>query len=184
MDEHSRQWPEKTAKQMRAYFNILLEHFGPDRLLGEISKQDASEVKKVLQALPVNRNTKPALKDLPLSEVIKVKGQKTIAPKTINGHIDTFRRFFDWAERHGHAPHKLFEGMKVPKAKNAETDRKPFSIEQTRLIYSELTENQSGLTRKESHKWGSLLGLYTGARLNEICQLDVADVQREGDIWF
>ncbi len=184
IDEHSRQWPEKTRKQVRAYLNILVEYFGSERLLEAISKQDASEVKKVLQALPASRNTKPALKALSLSEAVKVKGHRRISPKTINSHIDTFRRFFDWSERHGHAPHKLFEGMKVPKAKNAATERKPFSKEQTALIFNELTQNPSGLVRKESNKWASLLGLFTGARLNEICQLETADVQCEDSIWF
>ncbi|MCB2128212.1 MAG: hypothetical protein KDE03_03845 [Rhodobacteraceae bacterium] len=182
--EHSRQWPDKTTTQVRAYLNILIEHFGPDRELGTITKQDASDVKKVLQALPASRNTKPALKNLPLSEVITIRGHKTISPKTINSHIDAFRRFFDWAERHGHSPHRLFEGMKVPKAKDTETERKPFTREQTRLMFTELPENKSGLVRSESHKWGTLLGLFTGARLNEICQLELADVQREDGIWF
>ena len=182
--EHSKEWPTKTTLQIRAYLNVLLEFFGPDQLLGNISRQDASAVKNILMALPASRNTKPALKDLQLREVIKVSGHKTISPKTINSHIDTFRRFFDWAERHGHTPNKLFEGMKVPKAKNAATERKPFSKEQTQLIYKELTENTSGLVRSESHKWGSLIGLFTGARLNEICQLEVADIKEEGGLWF
>jgi hypothetical protein len=60
--EHSRQWAAKTIGQNRAYLNILVEYFGPDRLLGTITRQDANEVKKVLQALPANRNTKPKLK--------------------------------------------------------------------------------------------------------------------------
>ncbi len=182
--EHSRQWAPKTVMQNRAYLNILLEYFGPERSLATISKQDASEVKKILQVLPSSRNTKPALKDLPLLEAIKVDGHKKISPKTINSHIQMFQSFFDWAERHGHAPHKLFEGMKVAKAKAAETDRKPFSKEQAHLIYTELTENLSGLVRNESHKWGMLLGMFTGARLNEVCQLHIADVQQESGIWF
>jgi len=182
--EHSRQWAAKTTKQNRAYLNILVEYFGPDRLLATITKQDASEVKKVLQDLPSSRNTKPALKDLPLMEVVKVTGHKAISPKTINSHIQMFQGFFDWAERHGHAPHKLFEGMKVAKAKNADTTVKPYTQDQTRLIFTELTENPSGLVRSVSHKWGALLGMFTGARLNEICQLDIADIQQDGDIWF
>ncbi len=182
--EHSRQWPDKTTTQVRAYLGILIEHFGPARRLGTITKQDASEVKKALQSLPASRNTKPALKSLSLAEAIKVKGHKTISPKTINSHIDAFRRLFDWAERHGHSPHRLFEGMKVPKAKEAATERKPFTREQTRTMFLELTENRSALVRSESHKWGSLLGLFTGARLNEICQLEIADVQQEDGIWF
>ena len=184
IEEHSRQWTKKTQTQVKAYLGILVEYFGPDRLLNSISKQDASEVKKVLQALPSSRNTKPSLKDLTLLEVIKIGGHEKLTPKTINGHIDAFRRFFDWAERHGHSPHKMFEGMKVPKAKDSATQRKPFTKEQINLILKEATDNPLGLIRNKSHKWGMLLGLYTGARLNEICQLEIKDVYREGDLWY
>jgi integrase len=182
--EHSRQWQPKTITQNRAYLNILVEYFGPDRLLATITKQDASEVKKVLQALPSSRNTKPKLKAMPLMQVINEPDHKKIAAKTINSHIQMFKMLFDWAERHGHSPHTLFEGMKVRKDKASESERKPFTPDQTRLIYTELTENPSGLVRKDSHKWGMLLGMFTGARLNEICQLDIADVQQDGDTWF
>ena len=182
--EHSRQWVPKTIGQNRAYLNILVEYFGPDRLLATITKQDASEVKKVLQALPASRNTKPKLKAMPLMQVIKEPGHKKIAAKTINSHIQMFKMFFDWAERHGHAPHTLFEGMKVRKDKASESERKPFTPDQARLIYTELTENPCGLVRKDSHKWGMLLGMFTGARLNEICQLDIADVKQDGGTWF
>lgn len=184
MDEHSRQWAGKTAKQNRAYLNILLEYFGQERLLGTITKQDAGDIKKVLQALPSSRNTKPSLKDLPLMEVIQVSGQKLMSPKTINSHVQMFHSFFDWAERNGHAPNKLFDGMKVPKAKHSETEVKPFARVQTQQIFTELTNNPAGLVRKESHKWGALLGMFTGARLNEICQLDIADIQQQDGIWF
>jgi integrase len=184
MAEHSRQWPEKTSGQFRSYLAVLLEYFGSDRSLGSITKQEASDVKKLLQQLPASRNTKPQLRGVPLSEVVKIKGHKTISPKTINSHIDLFRRFFDWAERHGHAPHKLFDGMKVPRARSTSTDRKPFSVSQSHQIYAELTENRSGLVRSDSHKWGALLGMFTGARLNEICQLEVTDIKQDDGIWF
>ena len=145
--EHSRQWVPKTIGQNRAYLNILVEYFGPDRLLATITKQDASEVKKVLQALPASRNTKPKLKAMPLRQVIKEPGHKKIAAKTLNSHIQMFKMFFDWAERHGHSPHTLFEGMKVKKDKASESERKPFTPDQARLIYNELTVNRhSNLT--------------------------------------
>ena len=182
--EQSRQWAGKTIGQNRAYLNVLVEYFGPDRLLATITKQDASEVKKVLQALPASRNTKPKLKAMPLMQVIKEPGHKKIAAKTINSHIQMFKMFFDWAERHGHSPNTLFEGMKVKKDKASESERRPFAPDQARLIYNELTANSAGLVRKDSHKWGMLLGMFTGARLNEICQLDIADVHQEGDTWF
>ncbi|MDO6590147.1 MULTISPECIES: site-specific integrase [Rhodobacterales] len=184
ISEQSRQWAPKTTKQNQAYLNVMLEYFGKEKPLTDITKRDASALKKVLQAMPSSRNTKPALKDLPLMEAIKVEGHKKISPRTVNSHIQMFTSFFDWAERHGHAKEKLFVGMKVAKAKKSGDARKPFTQEQVNLIYTELVKNTSGLVRNESHKWGMLLGLYTGARLNEICQLDTADVQQEGAIWF
>lgn len=184
ISEHARQWALKTTKQNRAYLHILIEYFGPERHLGTITKQDASAVKKVLQDLPASRNTKPKLKAMPLMEVIKEPGHGKIAAKTINSHIQMFKMFFDWAERHGYAPHSLFDGMKVAKDKNSKSQRKPFTPEQAHLLFTELTQNPSGLVRKDSHKWGMLLGMFTGARLNEICQLDLADIKQEGDIWL
>jgi integrase len=41
-----------------------------------------------------------------------------------------------------------------------------------------------GLVKKDSYKWATLIGIYTGARLNEICQLELADIQQAGGIWF
>jgi integrase len=183
MAEHASQWSVEMASKTRSYLAVLLEHFGPDRPLADITRQDASEMKKVAQAMPANRRTKPETRDLTLLEAIAVPGVKKITAKTLNSYIDTFRRFWDWAERHGHAPAKLFDGMKVAKAKQAVEGRKPFSPEQTAKLYAELTENRSGLIKKDDHKWGALLGLYTGARLREVAQLDVADIRQEDGIW-
>ena len=120
--EHSRQRAGKTIGQNRAYLNILVEYFGPDRLLATITKQDASEVKKVLQALPANRNTKPKLKSMPLMRVINEPGHKKIAAKTINSHIQMFRMFLDWAERHGHPRRKAsFRWTRDPQCTNNQT---------------------------------------------------------------
>lgn len=183
--EQVRRLPDKTVKQNRAYLGILLEYFGAERLMESITKQDANKVKQLLHDLPSNRKVKTALKGLPLMEAIKVPGQSKIADKTIDSHIQIFASFFHWAETHGHAPHRLFEGMKLGKrAKKNEIKRKPFTPEQALHILVELTENPTGLVRSESHKWGMMLAMFTGARLNEICQLHIADVRQEDDIWF
>ena len=183
--DQARRLPDKTVKQNRAYLGILLEYFGPERLLGSITKQDANKVKQVLHELPSNRKVKTALKGLPLMEAVKVPGQARISDKTIDSHIQMFAAFFQWAETHGHTPHRLFEGMKLGKrAKKNEIKRKPFTPEQAQHILVELTKNPSGLVRRESHKWGIMLAMFTGARLNEICQLHIADVRQEDEIWF
>lgn len=186
MEEHANLGDEKYQNQVRAFLKVLEDYFGIDYQLDTITRQDASRVKKVVMALPQNRSVKPSLKYLPLLEVIKVEGHKKISTTTINNHIANYTRFFKWARNNGHISQTLFEGMKVAKSKKREqeNERKPFTKEQTRLIYNELTQNTSRLVKKDSHKWGALLGLFTGARLNEICQLDIADVKQQDEVWF
>ena len=184
MAEHTPQWSNQMAGKAQGFLAVLLEYFGRNRLMAEITRHDASELKKVVQALPVNRNTKPQTRGLPLMEAIAVEGVQKVSVETVNNHMAMFFRFWDWAERHDHAPHKLFEGMKVAKAKRANGVRKAYTKYQTAKLYAELTENHSGLVKKDDHKWGALLGLFTGARLNEIAQLQVSDVSHENGIWF
>lgn len=184
MAEHSPQWSDQMAARARAFLSVLVEYFGPDRPLGQITRQDATEIKKAVQALPVNRNTKPETKDLKLLDAIAATGVRKVSVETVNNHLAMFYRFWDWAERHGHAPQKLFDGMKVSKAKKPAEGRKPYSKQQAQQLYAALTGNASGLVKKDDYKWGALLGLYTGARLREIAQLDVADIRQEGGIWY
>ena len=181
--EHSSQWAVKTVSQNRAYLKILVEYFGPDRMLGTITRQDANAVKKILQVLPTSRNTKLKSKATPLVQVINKPGHKKLAPKTINSHIQTFMMFHNYSERHSYAPHSLFDKMKGAKAKNSETEHKPFTFAQVSLIYTELTENPSELMRKGSLKRECFLTCSPG-RVNEICQLNITDVQQHGDTWF
>lgn len=184
MSEHSPQWSPEMQNKARSYLALLVEHFGQDRALATITRQDAAEMKKLVQALPANRNTRPETRHLTLQEAVDFPGLKKISAKTVNSYIDMFRRFWDWAERHGHAPVKLFDGMKVAKAKHADEGRKAYTTDQTGKLHSALTGKASGLVKKDDYKWGALLGLYTGARLREIAQLDVADIRQEGGIWY
>lgn len=134
MLEHSAQWSDQMAGKARGFLAVLLEYFGENRLMGDITRHDASELKKVVQALPVNRNTKPETRDLPIMQAIRVAGIKKVSVETVNNHMAMFFRFWDWAERHGHTPHKLFEGMKVTKSKRAKLERKAYAKDQTARI--------------------------------------------------
>lgn len=146
------QWSQEMRNKADAYLGLLVEHFGPDRTMDQISRQDAADMKKLVQALPANRKTKPETRDLSLQDAIDLPGLLKISVKTVNGYIDMFRRFWDWAERHGRTPHKLFDGMKVAKVKQAAEKRKAYSKEQLCRLYVELTENRSGLVKKDDHK--------------------------------
>lgn len=56
MAEHHH-WSDQMTKKARGFLAVLLEYFGQDRLMADITRNDASELKKVVQSLPVNRKT-------------------------------------------------------------------------------------------------------------------------------
>ncbi|MEO1607567.1 MAG: site-specific integrase [Pseudomonadota bacterium] len=184
ISENRPRWTTQMENRAKAFLAVMLEFFDPQRPFAEITREDAADLKKVVMALPVNRNTKRQTKGLPLLEAVQVASIKKISLETFNNHMAMFDRLGDWAKRHGRAPENVFDGMKIKKAKGAKTDRKPYNYSQTALLYKELTQNLTGLVKKEDQKWGALLGLFTGARLNEIAQLQPGDIGQEDSIWF
>jgi integrase len=164
---------------------LLTELFGPGKPLATLTKQDAQHAKKVLLELPANRNKMPRTRGLPLLEAVTVPDVAKVSTVTIDGYISAFQTFFDWAEKNGHATSNLFTGMRVGKSNSRATPkRRAFEQDALQSVYSEITENRLGLIRKDSHKWATLIGMFSGARLNEICQLETADIQQADGIWF
>lgn len=53
--------------------------------------------KKMVMALPVNRNTKPETNGLPLLEAVQVAGVKQISLKAFNNHMAMFDHHSLWA---------------------------------------------------------------------------------------
>ena len=182
--EHGPQWSQEMRNKADAYLAVLVEFFGPDRSMDQITRQDAAEMKQIVLSMPVNRKTKPETRDLTLQEAIAVPGLPILSTKTANSYLDMFRRFWDWAEKHGRAPEKLFVDLKVKAGKKTDDGRKDFTPAQTQRLLQELTENTSGLVKSNDYKWATLLALYTGARRREIAQLFLTDIRQEGDIWY
>nr|WP_256809034.1 site-specific integrase [Bradyrhizobium sp. Bra64] len=48
---------------------------------------------------------------------------------------------------------------------------------------SELLNNTSGLVQLDYQKWGPLIALYSGARLNEIAQIHLTDIRQKEGVW-
>ncbi|WP_058243093.1 site-specific integrase [Thalassovita autumnalis] len=185
LDNSARETKQGTTEQYRAYLNVLVEHFGAEMKLGGISKRDAAEFKEVVMAIPRNRNKKKELQGLSLHDAIKVQGLEKLSARTVNSYLSCFHNFSKWSVAHGYASEVLFEGMSVSKKKSKQQYRKPFSQERLRTIYCALTDTTTKQCPTESHRWGALLGLFTGARLNEVCQLQTSDIQQAKDgSWY
>lgn len=163
----------------------LLNEITESKTMAMIDKSDAQEVKQVLLRLPKNRSKMPETKGKTLRELMLVAGIATISARRASTHISNLTGFFGWAADNGYVKENVFAGMRIKAAKTSRgDDREAFTGDQLRTIFRHLTDNPGGLVRSDTHKWGTLIGMFSGMRLNEVAQLDLADVKQDGEVWY
>lgn len=178
-------WVERTRAKQEATLGVLVELLGAATKAAVIGKQHAQDVKAVVMTLPANKNKNPKTRNLSLRDAAKVEGVPKLSPETVNAYLGAFYTFFDWATKNGYTKEKLFDGMKVRTKRAASTSndaRAAFSMDAISKMVEQLTRPNSTLVKKDCYRWASLIGIFTGARLNEVCGLRASDVQEHNGI--
>ncbi|ODT14337.1 MAG: hypothetical protein ABS35_35040 [Kaistia sp. SCN 65-12] len=182
--QRGKRWAAKTQLDKDQYFGLLKEILGPSIDVRSVAALQARQVKDAVLRYPKNRNKLPSLRDLPLSVVLERDGDEKLATKTVNQYLQAYSGLFDWAKRNGYVDDNVFSGMTVQGDKRrAQDSRAPFSSAQLQTIFAALVDPDSKLVRKPYQKWGPLIAMYTGARLNEIAQLELSDIREIDGLW-
>lgn len=95
---------------------------------------------------------------------------------TLNKYLRKLSLLFNWPANHQEGVVNHFAGLKLQRVKEVNARCGYTSAEKQRLI-------QWVNEQEPYRKWIALLGLYTGARANEICQLYADDVQQVDEVW-
>ena len=178
------QWTPKTQHEKADHFALLIELLTADRDVTKVSITDAHRVKDTLTKYPKNRRKDARTRDLPLLDALNVPGVQTINVQTINKYLQTYGTMFGWAKRNGLVSNNVFEGLHIRLTKKqSKIARTGFTDAQVQTILSELLNNTSGLVQLDYQKWGPLIALYSGARLNEIAQIHLADIRQQDGVW-
>ena len=171
---------EKTLASYRAAIDTFIKIIG-DKLLHELSVHDRNRFEDVIVKLPINSTKIEAARGLAIDELL----QLGLQPISIQNAKNIARRanvFLEWAfRREGHqVPFKLLEQVKITKKKKGPKKRRPFTDEELRIVFAPATLGVS--TQPSPYMfWVPIIGVHTGMRINEIAQLDLADlVVRDG----
>ncbi len=99
----------------------------------------------------------------------------------IRKYLNCYNSLFQWCMNEGIINNNPFANIKatVDKKQKGVAIRKPFSGEQVQKIQQAIA-----LEQKHYRYWGTLIGLYTGARLNEVAQINVDDIKQKDGIWY
>ena len=132
--------------------------------------------------LPPHFKTKKEFKGMSLVDIAKIQHPKFLSTKTVNKYLGVAKEIFGYAERNNLIFKNPMEGLLLPESKRPDKLRDAFSTDDLNAIFS------SRFYHQEKHKhpwqfWIPILALFTGCRLEELCQLHVEDVRCEDGLW-
>ena len=158
---------------------LLIEILG-DKHLSELSVKDRNRFDDVIKRYPASRDKKRDIKNKSLEEILLMTDYDKIDLKTAKFHASRANAFLNWAFRHEglSKPFVLMEDVRIKKGKGVKKKRREFNADELRILFSPTHFPLFGKRDERSpYKfWIPLIGLHTGARLNEIAQLRLSDI--------
>ena len=173
-------WGQRTASQNRATFNLLLETIG-DKSIQAVAKSDVRHFKQTLLSCPANRN-KGSRKNKTVRQLIE-EGCPAITLETVRNLMGRVSSFFNWLERQGYRNDNPFSGAAPRRVHSARSERHSFTDDDLRAIFGTPIFTEKTYVHHWQY-WLPILGLATGARLEELCQLRGLDVKLHDDGYY
>jgi integrase len=162
---------EKTLGDKQSVINLLMRIIG-DLPISGYQRIHANKFKDTALQLPTQVSRRG---DVSIQELID-NARFTITATTFNNYIKNITTVFVYAVREGLCLTNPFEGLKLKLRTKVNSQRSRFSEGDLKHLFAAdiYTGNKAF---KDYQYWLPLLGVYTGARMNEICQLYLSDIK-------
>ena len=204
LSSNAKRYFEQKRIEEKREKNILFDESVVDEfieIVGDIdfltlTKKEVSYYIDVQTKLPPIRKKSVKFRNLSIRETVdlKLKQKECQTPQNINKKITKLNVFANWGIRQGLLVFNPFSEMKF-KVKKTPNKREPFTADDLRKILK--PETYLGWTVNFKHRfrpdratnqlpyyWCFLLGIFSGMRTNEICQMLLSQVTKEKGIWF
>lgn len=172
-------WRPKTQDENLAIYKLCIDIIG-DLPLNDIGEDQALTYVEVLRQLPPNMNKMPAYRGKTINEIVALNPEP-MAIRSINKHLERISSLFKFAisKPKYNLRYNPFSGRSLDESHTQQ--REPFTIDELCRIFGAVEHKQRQYKTAYSY-WLPIMGLLTGARLNELCQLHLADFEVIGDI--
>jgi len=194
-NDPTRDWSPNTRIAYQTTRRLVLAILGEDTPVRSITRTQCRDMIEVLRWQPRNASKLfPKLGPVEIAEKAKAE-QRTdlINAANINTYLNKLGGVLNWAVKEEMLDRNPAQGLRVPDPTQRRDKRRPFSTDQLQAIFSAplyvgCMDDGHGYARpgpnrpKNARFWIPLIGLFGGLRLNEVCQLDVADIRVVDDI--
>lgn len=185
---------QSTKTNYRIIFRAFEEFLGSDKYIDEITRQECRRLQDLISRIPTNATKKaPQQSLLEASNRAEQEGWALISPATVNSHLSKLSAVLDYAVVEGYLAANPSKGLSIYDPVRKKDKKLPFDIEQLNKIFAAPLYtgciddghgyNKTGDKRPRGARfWIPIISLWTGMRLNEICQLEVTDIIVEDNI--
>lgn len=173
----------KINQRMRVISELL-----NNKKIRDIEPEDLQELVLTLQFLPLRLKSEQIAHLDKIINENKKHPEKCISDKTRADYVQSLKSIFTWALKRKYIRENVMDEIDIPSPEKTKeiTKYQPFTVQQLQKIFHSdfYSKHWDNNRQRRSFFWIGLLGLYTGARLNEICQLQFDDIQEEYGIKF
>ena len=185
-------------KKILGRAKVIQELLGVGRDMRSITSDDLQNAANNLAYIPYSyghdHNRKSIFDHIKIG---KKKPENCITQKTLDEYVGCIKTVFAEALRKGDIQENIVDAVDWPISHNQTPTKKyaPFSVEQLNAIfyaplYTGCIDDGRNYNKVGSNHprrirfWLPLIALFTGARINEICQLHTDDVQEKNGVPF
>jgi len=166
-------WTAKSEQENRAIYALFLKIVG-DIDVSALNMKVAENYRNMLLDLPPNVSK---YGDKSLEEIVGL-GLKPMATTTVNKNLIRVATLFKWAVKFEKAEKNPFDGLTIKKKRKASEERDAFSKEDLHKLFSSPHWHEKK-PLKPYYYWLPLIGLFSGMRIEEICQLHLEDIRED-----
>jgi integrase len=177
---------DKTHTESAHSLRILAGVLETDKPVSHINADDMRAFFDVVMVWPAHAWKRQPYKGKTVKEVARLareQGEPLPSPFTVEKHRQRLAAFFNHLIRAGVLEKNPVHGVAGLVAPDPEEDSgRPFTDEELGIIFEQSTFAK--WAKKYPHRWlGTMLGLHSGARITEVAQLEVSDVECVEGIW-
>jgi integrase len=174
--EKESEWTYKTKLEVMGCHKLIVDVLGNIEVK-VINKQTLLDFRSKLMKLPSNIYKKYSGKTI--QQILELSDIQPMSTTSINKHIMRLNALLGYAVKEGIVTTNYCHGMMLSDKRRADELRKVYDIADLKLIVSRLTYDPD----KPERYWIPVIAMYSGMRLDEICQLYVEDVQQIDGVW-
>lgn len=184
--------------QVKSTLKMFMELHGNDDSVMQVSRRYLTQYRDVMRTIPNKHGHLAAYRDLSLPDKASLAADGYsglyVSDRTIKRQFSELSAFFDWCRDREYIEDNPTKDFTWTRSGAARDEWDEFSSDDLYKLFaspiwkgshSERRRNISGeLVIKDWHYWIPLVGLYSGMRLNEICQLEKHDIKERDSVYY